>query len=104
MELNEFAHAMQARRLKELAADISKLKPDRLQALQTMLLENGEDLMTVPEVAERLRVCRETVRRWARSGRLKAFRAGRKYLISDAALQAFLERENRDDNQAAAVK
>ncbi len=31
---------------------------------------------TTTDVAERFRVCPETVRRWARSGRVPAFRAG----------------------------
>ena len=31
----------------------------------------GDRLLTVPEVAERLRVNRETVRRWLRQGRLR---------------------------------
>ncbi len=40
---------------------------------------NDEPLLTVPEVAQRLRVTAETVRRWLRAGRLRGAR------ISDAA-------------------
>ena len=36
----------------------------------------GERLLTVPEVAERLRVNPETVRVWLRQGRLKGSRLG----------------------------
>lgn len=38
--------------------------------------ETGRVGATASEVAERFRVCAETVRRWARSGRVPAFRAG----------------------------
>ncbi len=33
-------------------------------------------LLTVPEVAERMRSSEETVRRWLRSGRLRGFQPG----------------------------
>ena len=37
---------------------------------------DDERLLTVGEVAERIRASRETVRRWIRSGRLRATRPG----------------------------
>ena len=49
--------------------------------------------LTVPEVAERLRVNEETVRRWVRTGRLEAVMpGGRKagYRISERAVRAML--------------
>ena len=49
--------------------------------------------LTVPEVAERLRVTEETVRRWVRTGRLPAVMpGGRKagYRISERALRTML--------------
>lgn len=42
------------------------------------------------QVANLLRVNPETVRRWIREGKLEAYRAGRKQLISDEALEKFL--------------
>jgi len=39
----------------------------------------ADELMTAQEVATRLRVSRETVRRWLRDGKLKGF------VVSDAA-------------------
>ena len=45
------------------------------------------NLLTVPEVADRLRVSKETVRRWCRSGKLRAFPAGRAYRIHEDAVQ-----------------
>jgi excisionase family DNA binding protein len=35
-----------------------------------------EELLTVKEVAERLRLSEETIRRWARKGQLRAVRMG----------------------------
>ena len=35
-----------------------------------------EDVLTVPEVAQRLRLSEDTVRIWLRSGRLRGFRPG----------------------------
>jgi excisionase family DNA binding protein len=37
---------------------------------------DGERLLTVPEVAERLRVHPDTLRRWLRSGRIKGVMMG----------------------------
>src|SRR3954447_11780216 len=45
------------------------------QAKRGPTMENDR-LFTVPEVAERLRVKHETVRRWLREGRLRGIRLG----------------------------
>lgn len=47
------------------------------------------ELLTTAEVAERLRVCDETVRRWCRIGRLRTVRVGRRHLISSSELARF---------------
>lgn len=47
-------------------------------------------IFTVDEVAEALRVSPQSVRRYIRSGSLAAFRFGRGYRVSYAALQDFL--------------
>ena len=50
--------------------------------------------LTVQEIAERLKVNEETVRRWLRSSELEGILLGDKagYRISEAALQRFLDR------------
>lgn len=55
--------------------------------------------LTVAEVAEQLRVDRETVRGWCRSGRLPAARAGGQYRISQTALDNFLNRPQKGDDE-----
>lgn len=49
--------------------------------------------MTVQEVAERLKVSENTVRRWIREGELKALKAGKSYRITEEQLQKFLEKK-----------
>ncbi|MBI3968349.1 MAG: helix-turn-helix domain-containing protein [Chloroflexi bacterium] len=54
---------------------------------------DGDKLLTVQEVAERLRVHEETVRRWLRSGHLEGVLPGGKrsgYRIRESALQRLL--------------
>ncbi len=41
-------------------------------------LAQSERMLTVPEVADRLGVTHETVRRWLRSGQLQGFRVSKK--------------------------
>jgi excisionase family DNA binding protein len=50
----------------------------------------GESLLTVSQVAHRLKVSEETVRRWIRSKSLSATRAGREFLISEWHLESFI--------------
>jgi len=47
-------------------------------------------LLTVAEVAEKLRVDRTTVYRWIKAGKLKAYKAGQQYRIDDDDLIDFL--------------
>jgi excisionase family DNA binding protein len=56
-------------------------------------------LLTVREVAERLRSSPETVRRWLRQGKLRGFRPGGTklgYRVSEAELQRFLSQWNHN--------
>jgi len=46
--------------------------------------------LTPTEVAEELRVTPEAVQTWCRQGRLKALRAGRRWLITRAAVDDFI--------------
>jgi excisionase family DNA binding protein len=55
----------------------------------------GQHLLTVREVAERLRSSPETVRRWLRLGKLRGFRPGGTklgYRVSEDELQRFMMR------------
>jgi excisionase family DNA binding protein len=54
-------------------------------------------LLTVREVAERIRASPETVRRWLRQGRLRGFRPGGTklgYRVPEGELQRFLTDSN----------
>ena len=46
---------------------------------------------TVEEVAERLQVSDQTVRRWVKSGKLKAYKPGREWRVKPSDLETFLE-------------
>lgn len=48
-----------------------------------------EKFYTCKEIAERYRVQRETVWEWIRTGKLKAVRYGKRYLISQQDIDAF---------------
>ena len=47
-------------------------------------------LLTIAEVAERLRVNPKTVRRWIAGGELAAYRVGRQWRITEDPLTQFL--------------
>ena len=53
----------------------------------------GDRLLTVPEVAERLRVHPITVRRHIKAGRLRAVRVGRAVRVRESDLEAYLRSE-----------
>ena len=60
---------------------------------------------TVQELAERLEVAEETVRRWIKSGELRAIDIGKGWRIADADLERFLktrETAPRESNGIAA--
>ena len=55
---------------------------------------NDQRLLTVREVAERVRSSPETVRRWLRQGKLRGFRPGGSklgYRVPESELQRFLD-------------
>jgi excisionase family DNA binding protein len=53
-------------------------------------------LLTVPEVAELLRLHAKTVGRWARSGRLPCYRVGGRVLFSRGDIATFLAERRAD--------
>ncbi len=56
---------------------------------------------TTEEVARRFRVCGESIRRWARSGRIPAFRAGGQYRYDLAAVEEALRLRWEGQQEAA---
>ncbi len=50
-----------------------------------------EELLSVPEVGDRLGVSVYTVRRWIKSGDLLAYRPGKEYRVRESDLEKFLE-------------
>jgi excisionase family DNA binding protein len=48
-------------------------------------------MITVPEAAKRIRRHPETIRRWIRSGRLRAHKIGTQHVIDEADLAALVE-------------
>jgi excisionase family DNA binding protein len=48
------------------------------------------ELMTVEEVAAKLRVSTKTIRRWCADGQIKALRVGRQWRVTQDALDKFL--------------
>jgi len=50
-----------------------------------------EELFTVLEVAEQLKVRQRTVKRWLLSGQLRGLKAGRKWRVKPSAIEAFLQ-------------
>ncbi len=47
-------------------------------------------LLTIADVAERLRVNAKTVRRWIATGELPAYKVGRQWRVAEGDLWAFL--------------
>ena len=61
-----------------------------------------EKFFTVEELAERLQVSDQTVRRWVKSGKLTAFKPGKELRIRPADLEKFLEsRKIRPDERGS---
>jgi excisionase family DNA binding protein len=59
-----------------------------------------EQFFTLEEVAERLRVDVQTVRRWIKAGKLAAYKPGREYRIPNSTLEDFLENHSYPKVQA----
>jgi excisionase family DNA binding protein len=51
----------------------------------------GDELLTVGEIAERLRIHSMTIYRWIDDGRLPAIRIGKQYRVRAADLEEMLE-------------
>ena len=55
------------------------------------MLKVDERYLTLPEVAEQLRVSRRTVYRWIKGGDLSAYKFANEYRITESDLKDFLE-------------
>ncbi len=55
------------------------------------MLKVDERYLTLPEVAEHLKVSRRTVYRWIKAGDLSAYKFANEYRITESALIEFLE-------------
>lgn len=55
-----------------------------------------ERYLTLPELADRLKVSRRTVRRWIKDGELVAYKFANQYRISESNLEEFLQRRSTD--------
>jgi len=54
---------------------------------------------TVDEVAEILHQCNDTVRRYIRTGKIKAKKIGRAYYITDTALEKFVSADDTTERE-----
>jgi excisionase family DNA binding protein len=52
---------------------------------------NEDQLLTPPQVAQRLQVNERTITLWLRRGHLRGFKIGKEWRISTRDLEAFLE-------------
>jgi excisionase family DNA binding protein len=57
-----------------------------------------EELLTVTEVSERLKMPQRAVKRWLVSGQLHGLKAGRKWRVKPSAIESFLQasKDTRD--------
>ncbi len=67
-----------------------------------MAIESTEELLTVNEVAERLKVHPITVRRHIKAGRLRALRAGRSIRVRASDLEEYLSGEDEEYTKPSA--
>jgi len=56
-----------------------------------------ENLLTVPEAADLLRVSQHTIYLWLRSGKLKSVRPGRKWLIPKEEIDRLLSTDGHNE-------
>jgi acetyl-CoA synthetase len=56
-----------------------------------------EPLLTIAEVAEKLRVTTKTVRQWLQRGQMRGIKAGKLWRIPESAIDEFLKRPVRGD-------
>jgi excisionase family DNA binding protein len=64
--------------------------------------ESEDELLTVAEIAERLKLNQQTVRNWIDAGKLPAIRVGRRVRVQQSALDEFMGMQDDEPTQAPA--
>ena len=62
-------------------------------------LESGtqvDELLTIAEVADYLKLSRRTTWRWCKTGHLPAFKVGHQWRVAQSDLDRFIQRSNRE--------
>lgn len=75
---------------KQLCSKLDQQSPERQRAFMAML-ENEKEVFSPDEVAEKLGVTVGTVRRWLRTGELKATKVGRKWFVAKPELERIIQ-------------
>jgi excisionase family DNA binding protein len=57
----------------------------------TVKLSGGETFYTLGGIAELFQMCRKTVWKWKRAGRLPGVKLGRQYYVAESTVKALLE-------------
>jgi excisionase family DNA binding protein len=52
-----------------------------------------EEMLTLEEVAQRLKISIKTVRRWLQQGRLTGIKMGKLWRVRETELEAFMQRQ-----------
>lgn len=74
---------------------LEKMKEQMAVISNVVVGQIKNEVMTVNEVAEKLKVNQYTVRNWIKSKKLKAEMSGKKYQIRVEELDNYLKRNNR---------
>lgn len=56
------------------------------------------EVMTIPEVAEYLKVTRQTIHKLIKAGKLKAFKIGRSTRILKSEVEGFIQKQMKESN------
>jgi excisionase family DNA binding protein len=60
--------------------------------------EMADEVMTIPEVADYLKVTRQTIHKLIKSGKLKVFKIGRSTRILRSEVERFIQEQMKDNN------
>lgn len=58
-------------------------------------MDKKQDYLTIVETAKLLRVCDRTIRRQIKEGKLKAYKVGRSYRITQESIQEYLNNSTK---------
>ena len=62
-------------------------------------MNKNSDVYTLEELAELLQVTRRSLYNWIKSGKLKAFKAGREWRVTGEAVDEFTTHGTEENNQ-----